>query len=178
MPAARNPQLLAHRKALRLSQSQLARRLGMPISRYNAFERMRVGPLTLSGQWSKMAQTLADGLGVPPGDLWPEEALELGSVPVHRLDVVTPELPDAELHRADIRRLIDVSLEALTLRQVQAIRLRFGLNGESEHSLTAVGDAMGISTEWARQLLRRGMRKLRHRQQSRWLWEWFEDEKE
>jgi RNA polymerase primary sigma factor len=68
--------------------------------------------------------------------------------------------------------LVDVSLEAtlraaleeLTDREREILRMRFGMDGEEEHTLTDVGDKFGLSRERIRQLQVQALRKLREAQ--------------
>lgn len=68
--------------------------------------------------------------------------------------------------------LVDISLEAtlraaleeLTDREREILRMRFGMDGEEEHTLTDVGDKFGLSRERIRQLQVQALRKLRDAQ--------------
>jgi RNA polymerase primary sigma factor len=68
--------------------------------------------------------------------------------------------------------LVDVSLEStlraaleeLTDREREILRMRFGMDGEEEHTLTDVGDKFGLSRERIRQLQVQALRKLREAQ--------------
>jgi len=65
--------------------------------------------------------------------------------------------------------LVDISLEAtlraaleeLTDREREILRMRFGMDGEEEHTLTDVGDKFGLSRERIRQLQVQALKKLR-----------------
>lgn len=65
--------------------------------------------------------------------------------------------------------LVDTSLEAtlmraletLTEREREILKMRFGFDGEEEHTLTDVGDKFGLSRERIRQLQVQALRKLR-----------------
>ena len=52
-------------------------------------------------------------------------------------------------------------LETLTDREKEILRMRFGMDGEEEHTLTDVGDKFGLSRERIRQLQVQALRKLR-----------------
>jgi RNA polymerase primary sigma factor len=68
-----------------------------------------------------------------------------------------------------LQPLVDDSLEAtlraalddLSERERDILRLRFGMDGEDEHTLTDVGDKFGLSRERIRQLQVQALRKLR-----------------
>jgi RNA polymerase primary sigma factor len=74
--------------------------------------------------------------------------------------------------RTPMQPLVDDSLEAtlrgaldeLTEREREILRMRFGMDGEEEHTLTDVGDKFGLSRERIRQLQVQALRKLREAQ--------------
>lgn len=53
-------------------------------------------------------------------------------------------------------------LNCLTPREKKVLQLRFGLNGNGEHSLTETGKKMGLSHEAVRQMEFRALKKLGH----------------
>jgi len=53
------------------------------------------------------------------------------------------------------------ALDTLTEREREILRMRFGMDGEEEHTLTDVGDKFGLSRERIRQLQVQALRKLR-----------------
>ncbi len=71
--------------------------------------------------------------------------------------------------KTPMQPLVDDSLEAtlrtaldtLTERERDILRMRFGMDGEEEHTLTDVGDRFGLSRERIRQLQVQALRKLR-----------------
>lgn len=74
--------------------------------------------------------------------------------------------------KTPMQPLVDVSLEAtlraaleeLTDREREILRMRFGMDGEEEHTLTDVGDRFGLSRERIRQLQVQALKKLREAQ--------------
>ncbi|HEY8432821.1 MAG TPA: sigma-70 family RNA polymerase sigma factor [Sandaracinaceae bacterium] len=74
--------------------------------------------------------------------------------------------------KTPMQPLVDVSLEAtlraaleeLTDREREILRMRFGMDGEEEHTLTDVGDKFGLSRERIRQLQVQALKKLREAQ--------------
>jgi RNA polymerase primary sigma factor len=74
--------------------------------------------------------------------------------------------------RSPMQPLVDDSLEAtlrsaldeLTDREREILRMRFGMDGEEEHTLTDVGDKFGLSRERIRQLQVQALKKLREAQ--------------
>jgi RNA polymerase primary sigma factor len=74
--------------------------------------------------------------------------------------------------KTPMQPLVDDSLEStlrgaldeLTEREREILRMRFGMDGEEEHTLTDVGDKFGLSRERIRQLQVQALRKLREAQ--------------
>ena len=60
--------------------------------------------------------------------------------------------------REDTRRL----LATLTPREEKIIRLRFGINEKSDHTLEETGDVFGVTRERIRQIENAALKKLRH----------------
>jgi len=61
----------------------------------------------------------------------------------------------------------DTVLESLTPREEKVLRLRFGVNEESEHTLEEVGQKFAVTRERIRQIESKALRKLRHPSRSR-----------
>jgi len=78
-------------------------------------------------------------------------------------DQATPAQPlfDDSLE-ATLRR----ALETLTDREREILKMRYGMDGEEEHTLTDVGDKFNLSRERIRQLQVQALRKLRLAQDS------------
>jgi RNA polymerase sigma factor (sigma-70 family) len=58
--------------------------------------------------------------------------------------------------------LLPQALGALSSREQEVVRRRYGLSGLPEHTLAQIGRRLGISRERARQILRRAERKIKH----------------
>ncbi|MFW5991487.1 MAG: sigma-70 family RNA polymerase sigma factor [Candidatus Nanoarchaeia archaeon] len=58
-------------------------------------------------------------------------------------------------------------LEELSESELNILQMRFGFNGENEHTLDEAGEKMGVTRERIRQLEKRAIKKLRHPKRSK-----------
>ncbi|MDR0336398.1 MAG: sigma-70 family RNA polymerase sigma factor [Planctomycetaceae bacterium] len=75
--------------------------------------------------------------------------------------------PDDELNRASLRDRINDVLQALTVREREIIKLRFGLADGSVHTLDEVSKMFSVTRERVRQIEAKAVRKLQHPVRSR-----------
>ena len=60
-----------------------------------------------------------------------------------------------------IQESIAVALQSIRPRDARVIRLYYGLQGESSHTLEQIGQILGVTRERVRQLRDRALRELR-----------------
>jgi RNA polymerase primary sigma factor len=70
--------------------------------------------------------------------------------------------PSDQVIILNLREQTDEVLKTLTPREAQIIRLRFGLEDGSEHTLEEVGQNFQVTRERIRQIEAKALRKLRH----------------
>nr|WP_240763977.1 RNA polymerase sigma factor RpoD [Paraburkholderia silviterrae] len=75
-------------------------------------------------------------------------------------DVSASSPAEAAIH-ANMRAAIDEALNGLSPREAKVLRLRFGLDTTSEHTLGEVGEQFGVTRERIRQIEIKAMRTLR-----------------
>ena len=76
------------------------------------------------------------------------------------LENVEAPQPQAELVRSEMKELLDHLLGMLTERQRQVLRLHFGMEDGTCHSLEEIGAMFGISKERVRQIERQAMDRM------------------
>ena len=76
-------------------------------------------------------------------------------------DSETPP-PDETATKNLLRQQIETALAALPAREVQILKLRFGLPDGKRRTLQEVGEKMGITRERVRQIEKQALRRLRH----------------
>jgi RNA polymerase primary sigma factor len=124
---------------------EIAKRMELPVSRVEKILKVAQEPLSLE---------------TPVGE---EEESHLGDF-----------IEDRGARRADeavisdnLRDQAEALLRTLTPREEKVIRMRFGLDDGSEHTLEEVGARFAVTRERIRQIEARALRKLRHPSRSR-----------
>jgi len=77
-------------------------------------------------------------------------------------DTSTPS-PAEEILRQNLREHLEKIMDALTPRELEVLKLRFGLDGYPEHTLEQVGKIFKITRERVRQIESKALKKLRER---------------
>ncbi len=73
--------------------------------------------------------------------------------------------PYTEAFSTTMKELLDCVMEGLSERENTILKLRYGLSGESIHTLEETGRALGITRERVRQIQERALEKLRQRKE-------------
>lgn len=73
--------------------------------------------------------------------------------------------PYTEAFFSTMKELLDCVLQGLNERETTILKLRYGLSGESTHTLEETGKALGITRERVRQIQERALQKLRERKE-------------
>ena len=75
--------------------------------------------------------------------------------------------PDKELLQESLRVEIERSLETLTPREADVIRLYFGLAGQHSMTLEEIGETFDLTRERVRQIKEKAIRRLKHTSRSK-----------
>ena len=87
--------------------------------------------------------------------------------------LLTMENYEEDFDKPFLQDDINFLLSTLTPREERVIKMRFGLDGEDEHTLDETAAQLGISKERIRQIERRGLLKLRHPARKSFLKEYY-----
>ena len=131
--------------------------------------------IAASGDVSPTLAEIANTSGAAPGDL--DKALRVSRQPLS-LDTPVGEGSDnvygdmledtrqvdpmVEISRADLRRILDDILSALSEREREIIRLRYGFVDGYNYTLEEVGKIFEVTRERVRQIEAKAVRKLQH----------------
>ncbi|MBP9729644.1 MAG: sigma-70 family RNA polymerase sigma factor [Gammaproteobacteria bacterium] len=69
--------------------------------------------------------------------------------------------PFEHLACQELKQVIQSLLAQLPCREAEILKMRFGLEGRSEHTLVAIGAQLGLSTERVRQIIANALKKLK-----------------
>jgi len=83
-----------------------------------------------------------------------------GNVADFMEDTSIPSPPDTVIH-INLREHIEQALKDLTDRESMVLKMRFGLNGEKEHTLEEVGNLFKVTRERVRQIESMALKKLK-----------------
>lgn len=135
-------------------------------------------PLRQDGTFTAQAQKLMDALCALPEDLWTQDQMyssldsNLKSMTMNetQLEILTygnpiePKTLEDFAETTQIRKVVNEVLDTLTPREAKVLRLRNGMEGNSEGmTLEEVADKFHITRERIRQIEAKGLRKMRER---------------
>ncbi len=136
----RTARLMMQESGREPGEEELAARLGMPLDKVQRITRIVQDPISLE---------------TPLGDEGDSQLADL--VPDQR--AVSPADAVANAH---LRKQAARALSALSPREEQILRMRFGIGGGVDHTLEEVGNAFAVTRERVRQIEAKALRKLRH----------------
>ncbi len=138
------------------SSEEIARRMDIPVAKVRKVLKIAQEPISLE---------------TPIGD---EEDSHLGDFIEDRQAVS----PSEAVISVNLKEYTSQVLRTLTPREERVIKMRFGLEDGSEHTLEEVGQSFQVTRERIRQIEAKALRKLRHPSRSRKLKAFVEGVKE
>ena len=124
---------------------EIARRMDVPVSKVRRAQKIAQQPLSLE---------------TPIGE-------DEGSRLIDYLQDTTGVSPTEAMIRVNLKEQTAEVLRTLNSREEKIIRMRFGLEDGSEHTLEEVGQSFQVTRERIRQIESKALRKLRHPSRSR-----------
>ena len=172
----RNNLLIERREALQMNQVEFAKYIGVSQKVVSAYEVFRETPIRFAryqrpAGWKLTAMKIAEGLGLEPDDLWPEEllrienarAVRLMNVPEFAALTAPPMQPDRLLDSVGLDTKLATLLDDIPLpRNVDIVRRHFGLGDYAEQTFAEAGKAHKVSRKRAYLMEGMVMRMLRH----------------
>jgi RNA polymerase primary sigma factor len=137
------------------SSEEIARRMDIPVAKVRKVLKIAQEPISLE---------------TPIGE---EEDSHLGDFIEDRQAV-----PSEAVISVNLKEYTSQVLRTLTPREERVIKMRFGLEDGSEHTLEEVGQSFQVTRERIRQIEAKALRKLRHPSRSRKLKAFVEGVKE
>jgi RNA polymerase primary sigma factor len=134
------------------TSEEIAKRMDIPVSKVRKILKIAQEPISLE---------------TPIGE---EEDSHLGDF-IEDKAVVSPS--DAVIN-LNLKEQTSSVLKTLTPREEKVIKMRFGLDDGSEHTLEEVGQSFAVTRERIRQIEAKALRKLRHPSRSRKLRDFLE----
>jgi len=84
-------------------------------------------------------------------------------------DIDSDLTPDRHLMNESLRNEIERSFSTLSYREARVLRLYFGINCKSPHSLEEIGEQFELTRERVRQIKEKALRRLKHTSRSKLL---------
>lgn len=157
------------------SVSDFCRACGLQNKVVGLFINMKKSPLsTQTGTWRKAVEVMALALSCCPEDLFNEQQAGSPLATNRRQREINADQLFALMHKPEtdlLKLTLDdqaakatlASLEYLTDSEKNVIELRFGLNGNDEHTLEEIAEIKCLSRQRIRDIESQALRKLRHR---------------
>ncbi len=168
----RNNLLKQRREELGMSQRALSKAAGVSASQYCGLETMSRNPLRVDGTWKEIVEKVAAFHGLAPEELFPPAVLAVENSVISRkleaeeafaLASVNVPLDQERLESVDRdREVLRLARGALTDREMEIVKRRFGLEGCEPETLLQLGERLGICRERVRGLEARALSKLKH----------------
>jgi RNA polymerase primary sigma factor len=122
------------------TSEEIAKRMDIPVAKVRKILKIAQEPISLE---------------TPIGE---EEDSHLGDF----IEDKTAVSPSEAVMSLNLKEQTEAMLKTLTPREERIIKMRFGLDDGSEHTLEEVGQSFAVTRERIRQIEAKALRKLRH----------------
>ena len=167
------PMLRALRASGCASVAELSRQCGVNQKTIGLYLNLKLTPIRLDGDYREDILTIAAYLHASPEDLFPPQHLRRAlakttgeiEASIEDVEAFLPDPnadPQRQLERRDLVAQLVAAVIDLPERDRQVITMRYGLDGEGEHTLDQCGDVLGVTRERIRQIELRALRRLHH----------------
>lgn len=167
------PMLRALRASRYGTAAELSRACGVDQGRIGQYLNLRATPLRDDGEYRPDILTIAAYLHTSPEELFPPQhmrrSLECNAAEVDAsLDDIANYLvadngnnPLRITEQNEVVGQLEGAIKELPARYQRALELRYGIHGDEEHDLRAIGRQLGVSGVRAGQIILSAERKLR-----------------
>ncbi|HLY72946.1 MAG TPA: sigma-70 family RNA polymerase sigma factor [Planctomycetota bacterium] len=179
------------RQAITRALADQARTIRIPVHMIEAMTRLRAVTRKLTQDTGRepSLEEIADKAGLPLGEV--QRVLKISKYPISIdrpigeseetdigdfLEDVSVKNPVESASHGMLRDRIDMTLQSLSFREREIIKLRFGLGVGYSHTLEEVGKIFKVTRERVRQIEAKSLRKLQHPLRSRLLQGFVEGE--
>ena len=169
----RNNAMIEARKRLGFSQMDVAALTGISVSFISTLERLQFP----KNYWEARILLIADTLEIKPDEVMPKDLVgqTIKNNYFNIVDISSKNLilycearqkralimaPDELLEKVDEIKNLNECIEDLPIREKQIIKLKFGLDGESPHTLEETGRLFKVTKERVRQVEAKAIRYL------------------
>jgi RNA polymerase primary sigma factor len=166
------------RQSINRGLADRGRTIRIPIHRVESMSRLERVRLGLSHTLGREPgpEEIAEGMGVPLERV--RQVLEVVKEPISLETPIGDDedsclgslvenpgstIPSNEVIRAELAEQARKALSTLTRREERILRMRFGIGQRSEHTLTEVGEQLGLTRERIRQIEAQALAKLLRR---------------
>lgn len=165
------------RQAILQSLAEQSRIIKLPLNRVGAIHKIGKMQSKLEQKYCRLpnSEELAAELNLEESEI--KETIKIGNshisldAPLQQgedsklLDILTneeQELPDDGLMEISLQEEVNRTLDLLSEREKEVVRLYFGIGEETSHTLEEIGHRFNLTRERARQIKEKALRRLKH----------------
>ena len=170
------------RQAILQALAEQSRIIKLPLNRVGTIHKIGKMQSRLEQKYRRLpnVEELAAELNIDPAEV--QETIKIGNshmsldAPLQQgedsrlMDVLQDkdqEQPDNGLMEISLQEEINHTLETLSEREKEVVRLYFGIGEETSHTLEEIGQRFNLTRERARQIKEKALRRLKHSSRSK-----------